>query len=241
MKEQLELTEAELAKINTVWVAEWKAVEILPKSPREMRAWVQNQTVLAGRVADIREHKAKTGELKTRIDTLCRQLSKFLVALGEPQAGGAETLVQLLVRSRKAADQAEKAHMKRERLLMDLSQHEEELLEVTFRVEKTEKAMAQWRSQWADAILPLGLKEDATPAQALGVLEDLKNLFDKLNEAEVLRKRVQGIDRDAEAFNSEVSGLIINFAQELAKHPSEQAAVELHVRLTRAFTRSVSW
>ena len=47
-----------------------------------MRAWTQNQAVLADRLAAIREQKAKAGELKARIDILCRELNQCLVDLG---------------------------------------------------------------------------------------------------------------------------------------------------------------
>ena len=236
LKEQLELAEAELAKINAAWVAEWKASGILPKSPREMRAWVQNQAVLAGRVADIREQKAKTGELKARIEKLCRELNQCLRALGESPALENETLARLLDRSQRFAEQMDKAQTQREQILRDLSQCQEELQGVTSRAEKTEKALAQWQSQWAEAILPLGLKADATPVQAFAVVEDLKTLFDKLKEAEILRKRIQGIDRDAEAFLGKVAGLITSIAPELSEQPPQQAAAELQVRLTRTRT-----
>jgi uncharacterized protein YhaN len=66
------------------------------------------------------------------------------------------------------------------------------------------------------------------------VLEEIKNLFGKIKEAEELRKRIQGIGRDAEAFNSRVASLVTNNAPELSGHPSEQAAAELHARLNRA-------
>jgi len=236
LKEQLESAETELAKINAAWAAEWEPIEVSPKSPREMRAWVQNQAVLAGRVAEIRGQKAKTGELKARNETFRRDLSQCLEALGESPALGNETLARLLDRSQRLAEQMDKAQTQREQILRDLSQCQEELQGVTSRTEKTEKALAQWQSQWAEAILPLGLKADAVPVQAFAVLEDLKILFDKLKEAAIHRKRIQGIDRDTEAFLGKVAGLITSIAPELSEQPPQQAAAELQVRLTRTRT-----
>jgi len=235
LKEKLESAEAELAKINAEWTAEWKPIEILPKSPREMRTWAQNQAILAGRVADIREQKAKTGEMQVRIETFRRDLSQCFVELGESPAFENETLTHLLDRSQKLADQIDKARIKREQLFREQSQQEEELREVTSRVEKTEKGLAIWKSQWSKAIVPLGLKEDSSPAQAFAVLEELDKLFGKLKQAEELQKRIQSIDRDAEAFNNRVASLVTNNAPEFSEHPSEQAAAKLHARLTRAW------
>jgi uncharacterized protein YhaN len=234
LKKHIESAEAELKKINAEWAVEWKPIEILPKSPREMRTWAQNQAILAGRVADIRELKAKTNELKAHIESLRRALSQCLVKLGESPASANETLTLLLDRSQKSADQMDKARIKREQLLREQSLQEEELMEVTSRVEKAEKDLKRWRSQWSKAVVPLGLKENSIPAQAFAMLEEIENFDGKLKQAEELRKRIQAIDRDAKAFNNRVDSLVANNAPELSEHPSEQAVAKLHARLTLA-------
>lgn len=234
LKAQIDTQTVELEAVQGQWTGIWNALGISPASPREMRAWVQNQTVLAGQVANIRQQKAKASEIKGRIEMLRRELEQCLVGLGKSAHREQETLADLLAESQKAADRMDRARLQHEQFMRDLSQCETELREISSRAERTEQALVQWRSQWAEAIKPLGLSADATPAQAFAVLEDLKILFDKLKEAGVLVKRISGIDRDADAFGVKVFRLTASHAPDLSKLPATQAAAELHARLTRA-------
>ena len=66
------------------------------------------------------------------------------------------------------------------------------------------------------------------------MIEDIKDLFVKIKEAEVLRQRIDGIDRDAKAFAGKVIDLAEREAQDLSGLPVEQAVAEFNARLTRA-------
>ena len=236
LKGRLEAAESELTKIREEWSAVWGGIGILPKSPREMRVWTQNQALLADQVSSIRERKAKADELKARIEACCRELSSCLTALGEPREGEDETLVHLLDRGRKRADQIDKARMERDHLLHDQARLFGDLRELESRAGKTERDLAQWRSRWEEAIRPLGLKEEATPAQANAVVEDLKTLFIKLGEADILRKRIKGIDQDAEEFTERFSRLAGSVAPDFLDLSVDLAADKLNTRLTHART-----
>jgi uncharacterized protein YhaN len=67
-------------------------------------------------------------------------------------------------------------------------------------------------------------------------MEDLKSLFEKLKEADVLHKRLKGIDRDAEAFTTNVTTLVDQVARDFKAFPVEQAASELNAALNRSRT-----
>jgi len=104
LKDMVKTAEVELAKIKEEWSAVWESIGILPRSPREMRVWVQDQRALADHVSTIREQKAKVGVLKARIETHCKELSEYIVTLGEPAAYADETLIHLIERSQKVVD-----------------------------------------------------------------------------------------------------------------------------------------
>jgi uncharacterized protein YhaN len=65
-------------------------------------------------------------------------------------------------------------------------------------------------------------------------MEELKALFDKLKEADVLQKRISGIERDAAAFQTRVLELVNIAAKDLADLPADKAAVEINTRLRQA-------
>jgi len=234
LEDMVKTAEVELAKIKEEWFAVWEAIGISPKSPREMRVWAQDQRALADQVSTIREQKAKAGVLKALIKTHCRELSECLVTLGEPAAYADKTLVHLIERSQKVVDRMVRIKSEHEQVVRDLEQKENDLLEAKSRAKKTEQDLLQWQSEWTKAIRFLGLESDADPAQAVSVIEDIKDLFVKLKEAEVLRQRIDGIDTDAKAFAGKVHDLTGREVPDLSGIPVEQAVAEFNARLTRA-------
>jgi Rad3-related DNA helicase len=80
----------------------------------------------------------------------------------------------------------------------------------------------------------LDLTADAQPEEANVVMDELKNLFEKIKEADILQKRIIGIDRDREEFIRRVTGLVEVIANDLSKRPASEAALELHHRLKQS-------
>ncbi|MBI3325330.1 MAG: hypothetical protein HYZ81_01310, partial [Nitrospinae bacterium] len=94
--------------------------------------------------------------------------------------------------------------------------------------------LAQWRTGWTAAVAGLGLEGDARPAEANAVLTKLDELLKKLDEADELAKRIEGIDRDARVFEEDVKDLVARIAPDLLDLPAEQAAAQLNARLNKA-------
>jgi uncharacterized protein YhaN len=236
LETDLAAAEKRFAETLQEWIRLWEPVDIVPRTPREMRVWAQNHRSLTAKAAEIRERKAKAEDLRNNIDAQRRSLDQCLLTLSGFPAGEIETLSDLIKRSRKVVESQEHLGRKREQLLAAIAQRENELTTAQTRVTDSEKDLSQWQSRWAQAVSPLGLDANAFPAQANVVVEELKTLFDKLNEAAILQKRMAGIDRDADAFASNVLALVKAAAVDLAGMPADQAAVELNRRLNRIRT-----
>ena len=240
-EKQIEILKAELdaavkafAEIEDQWVVLWKSAGIFPRSPREMRGWVQDQSALAEKAAEIRERRARNDDLKAGMDAQRISIDQCLRELSELPSKEGESLADLIKRGRKVIEHQEALHQKREKLLHEKTQRETDLFEVNSRVKDIETALSQWQKEWAQAIRPLGLDETADPAQAGAVMDDLKSLFDKLKEAGIIDKRIASIDRDAEVFAEKVAGLTEQVAKDLKELSAEQAVTELNAVLTRA-------
>ncbi len=134
----------------------------------------------------------------------------------------------------KQTAQIEKDRLRREQLVSEMESCQSELRDAEVRMDRLEREIGDWQDKWASAMIPLGLDKDATPIQASGVLDEYKNLFFKLKEAEGFRKRIDGIDRDTREFSEKVSQLAQTQAPELLKLPIEQMVTELNARLNRA-------
>jgi uncharacterized protein YhaN len=224
----------ELQKAEKQWLEVWEASGIIPWSPREMRAWLQNQKTLLERRSAILEKKARLDGMKTRIEEHRSRLARSLLCLGDEPREGMGSLTGLIKRAQEVMARQEEIRLKRERCLEEKREREKELRETKVQVVNLETELTRWQGQWERAVGGLGLGKEARPAQANALLEDLRTLFEKLKEADILQKRISGIDRDAEAFTEKVHRLAERIAGDLKDLPPDQVAPELMVRLNRA-------
>ncbi len=232
------LAEAEKARadLNKEWLELWQPPGITPRSPQEMQAWIRNQTAMAEKATEIREKKAKVDGIETEIAAHIKTLNQILLNISDSPAKGNKTLGDLVKRARKIIAKEDNRRRKQEQLENEKNQRQQELADAKLKVKSSEKDLAQWQKDWEKAVRPLGLDADAIPPQANAVMNELKDLFDKLKEANLLQKRIEGIDRDADQFGKRVSGLTDAVAQDLKEFPAEEATAELNTRLTRART-----
>ncbi|MCD6305227.1 MAG: AAA family ATPase [Deltaproteobacteria bacterium] len=230
------LAEAEnaLTKTLNAWKDMWSPLGISPLSPREMRAWVQNRRAMCEKYSDIQNRTRKAAILQARIDQERKALGQALAAVSERMEGITKTLTALIQRGRRLVDQNDSIRGKREALLRDIEQRTSRKKEMESRIEQIQKEFSRWEIQWAEAVRPLGLGSNALPEEANAIIEDLKDLFEKRKDTEILGTRIKGIDRDAAIFSQKVMHLARYVAPELQGLPVEQAVTELNGALTRA-------
>ena len=236
LKTEIDTAEKAKEKLVKEWTQLWQPSEITPRSPKEMRAWAQNHMTLATKAKEIREHQARVDRLKEEIDVHLKSLNQCLKNIFEPHSADGETLTDLIKRSKRVIRAEDEVHNKIKQLGSEKTQREQELAEAQARVDSSEMDLSQWQQEWAQAVRPLGLDADAVPAQANAVMEDLNSLFGKLKDANILQKRIHGINRDADEFAIKVTGLVDAVAKDLKDLPAGDATLELNSRLTRART-----
>lgn len=234
LKKELEQAENNLGVVNRQWCEIWKPAGITPMSPREMRAWVLDQQEVIRELGKIRLRRARADDLKARIEIHRDQVDRCLTAISHLPSRPEETLSDLILRSRKVIKNQEKLGARLDKLAADKKEREKTLKEACQRRDRIENDITRWQGEWERAVQPLGLDAGATPGQAGAVMDDLKSLFDKLKEADILEKRIRGIDRDADTFSKRVTSLAKQVAPGAKKIPVEQAAADLNARLTRA-------
>jgi uncharacterized protein YhaN len=243
IKKQLDLLKTEYDHalnarndLDNEWIQLWQPCGITPRSPREMQPWIQSHNNMADKAADLREKKAKVDAMQMQIAAQIKTLDQILLNLSDMPTKDDSTLGALVKRARKIIEKEDQRRRKQEQLANENHQREQELADATLKVKSSEKDLARWQVDWEKSVRPLGLDADAIPPQANAVMNELKDLFDKLKEANILQKRIEGIDRDAEQFRKKVIGLAGTLAKDLIDLPAEAATVELNTRLTRART-----
>ena len=226
-----EITESERRQLSEAWSKLWQSTGIKPRSPKEMTQWFIDFKSLSNKIRDIRRRRAACEELLQTIDVHRRKLSGCIGALGSACIDPACSLTTLMKKARSIIADEEMLQRKREQLLRDKSKLARDLKTVQSRLASSQEDLSQWRVLWKEALRPMGLHADARPNEANVVMDDLKSLFEKIKEADILQKRIEGMDRDTEAFAGKVAILVDVVAKDLSKRPAPEAAIALHHRL----------
>ena len=234
MKERIAEAERELSALREAWRGVWEVTGISPLPPKEMGGWVRDQRSILEQFSKINEKAARASALNGEIQAHRAHMDGCLRSASQPGVDEKETLADLIQRGRKVLDAQSKLGTERAKLGADLERLERESREARQRVAEIEHDLSRWQDEWRDAIRPLGLGGDSIPEQADAVIDELKTLFDKLREAGILKKRIHGIDRDAEVLRKKAVQVAERAAPELADLPADHIITELGVRLTRS-------
>lgn len=233
MEDQKGRSQQLLDEIKEEWGNLWTPIGIVPLPPREMRAWLNRQEHLALDVERWRGLQRDLEGVQIEIAEHKAHLGRALDNLRELAPGPEETLEVLLARCHQIEARIRDDARQREDLEKRIDKLEVELVQAgRMKVVATSK-LQEWKKAWSAAVKPLGLKGEASPAEAYAVLNEMEELFKSVDQAATSRGRIAGIRRDAEKFQVDVHDLVDHVAPELAELPPEQAAAELHARLTQ--------
>jgi uncharacterized protein YhaN len=231
---KLAALDGQLQELSAQWQTLWQPMGIEPGTPREMRAWKKQQADLVAAAALHRTSESEYAELASQVCSLREELARSLHNLGEPTPQPAETLVSIVERCEQLAGRIQGAHDARLTLARDRDRLERELADARRQAAEIQDQLDRWRNDWSAAVQGLRLGSDSGPTEANSVLEALQELHEKLSDAECLRERIEGIDKDAEAFCQQTRRLTESAAPDLVQIPFEQAANDLYDRLITA-------
>ncbi|MDD3460726.1 MAG: AAA family ATPase [Mesotoga sp.] len=232
-KEKGELQD-QLSKVGKEWQSVWATSGIVPLTPKEMRSWVGKQNDLVRQSEDVRQKRQEIESLRKTIERHRLELGEALERLGEPQPEPKETLEMLLDRCDNVNDSIEKLSMQRKEL-------KNQIQEINKKVDKSDQEwklasgrLMEWEAQWAAAMESIGLTGKALPSEAYVIMDKIGKLSQKLSEAKNLKKRIDGINKDAGKLMKDISALTEHIAPDLKKLSGDQAVVVLHSRLRKA-------
>jgi len=194
-------------EIGVRWQGLWAGCGIVPRGPREMRAWLATFDALRlqveelGRIdADVRIKKARQHEMRT---LLMQELALAGVATAPDDAG----LGPVLRRAEAVAEALREDKARREALARNISDLASAVDKADAGSQDASTNLAEWREAWEEALVFLGLPGRALPAEAADYVDTVQECLAKLDEEDVLRKRRDGIDRDGRSFETSVRDL----------------------------------
>ncbi|MDY0220885.1 MAG: AAA family ATPase, partial [Desulfobacterium sp.] len=239
-------------EIHDSWVRAWQSSTVAPLSPREMIGWLAEIDKLRFKVGDIlkKEQAIEIDEqhrrnLKQALWEELRSMGSMnsvdsagsvesVDSMGEDALPDTEELGPVLVFAEalleRIADQKakfEKIKEKQAQAQKAYSQSEEDL-------KTAREDLTDWQKQWRKAFLDLGLKGDISTLEAIDLMDNLQNCFDKLKEADDLKKRIKGIERDADELEASVVELLKTVAPDMVDLPLDQSILKLRTMLNQA-------
>lgn len=222
--------EAELHGAQAAAEAAWRSLwqgRLEPLLPRTMLRWLNDREVLvqgyARQAQAKRDARADEGALAAALS----ELSAELEALGESARLLWESPLQVVERTEELLRLVSDQDQKRQELEQQVRHGETQLQQLSSALEEAKEAQRDWRAEWQRALKRLGLERDAGPDEVNAMLDGLSDLFHRLEQAQGVRRRIAGMERDGEQLSGDVLTLARTALPEVAELPVEAAAEAL--------------
>ena len=233
--QQLDECTSEKRQIDTEWEALWDPCEIQPHTPREMRAWLDNQEKLRYQVVQLNALRQQVSDLENNRDTQIQLLKQQLESLGK-YGPDSVSLESILLKSEEIVDEFEEISRQRVTLEKAIKTLECDQESVRAECQAASSELDEWNIQWKAVVEGVGLEGDALPSEAADVIDKLRDLFAKQSDAEKLQIRIHAIDEDAKSFSGQVGSVVATVAPEFAGLLTEEAVMHLNTLLSESRT-----
>jgi len=234
-KDQIEEVDRELNAIldeqqrfEESWTLLWQPLHIEPLPPREMRSWVLALSGIVERVSNLGSKRKDLQATELKIAAMQSELRQELVSVGVALSSTQTTLQDMLELAQQTEKDLQSVEKSRSLYTDTIAKAKVDAEEVEASLDKAKSALDAWKSEWATEMQRIGLEPNALPNQANEVLNSIKELFQKLHDADGFRKRNFGIDRDAKRFVADVQQI----ASEVSPEFTSLTIEELILRLT---------
>lgn len=238
-------TEAAAARQTALlseWRSLWQPTGIAPRTPREMLTFLRKHAELVQKSEWVAELEIRYG---TVLGHQAAQSATLKLALRETSGvmPNVNSRDELLAQSEALIAATSAAAQERNEASRDVRQIELELSGAQGarpRLARTQADMAEWRTQWDAAVAGLPVAPNAAPDEASADLDRLSDVRQALELADDTRRRLQEIDESCRQFEVDVRALTARLAEDLSAFPVDQAAAELHARLTKGLRDQAS-
>ncbi|MEN9579485.1 MAG: hypothetical protein RJA70_2494 [Pseudomonadota bacterium] len=225
-------SQAARAHAEQSWSELWQS-RVAPLAPKAMLRWLTERDglLLAWSRQQQAQREAREGE--GELAEALAELSAELVAVGETARLLWESPLQTVERAEETARALTEKSARRQELERELRHAETQVEQLSTSLEEAKEAQRVWRAQWQKALKPLGLERDAGAEEVNAMLEGLGDLFHRLDQAQTIRRRIAGMDRDSEQLAEAVRALaqaVLPAALELDVEPAAETLLREHKR-----------
>ena len=217
--------------LTAEWETVWEETKIKPLTPKEMINWLTDIDSLRYKLNDLSNKETEANDKKEIRKKCLDSLIMELTSLDEKKEFPGKELTPVKLFAESILDKIINNKTKHEKLSENKDQELEVLKKAQEDKENTGKAMREWKHKWDNTLDGIGLKDQITPGEMQDFLETIEACISKLDKAKELQSRINGIDRDAKKFCSDVISLIEQAATNLKTIPPEQAVLKLNTML----------
>lgn len=205
------------------WQQLWQPLGLAPLSPAEMRGWLSRAADLARQAESLQSRQQELARLRGAAEIVRRELHAALAEVGEGALLADEPLPHLIDRAEDLADRLTRGAQERKTWEKQKVTLQQSQTEANRELAQAQSALAQWQTLWRQSVAPLGLGEEATPAEVAAILAQADSYFSKVKEASTIEERIAGIDRRADLFIKSLGGLVARIAPDLEGAPADVA------------------
>jgi uncharacterized protein YhaN len=231
LERETEQLDAEAGEAERRWHALWSTCGINPLSPREMREWVSEFEKLLFRVEEAEKAASELAQKEIRRQDLRGALIAEMRNMRESGDFSGAEIAPVLMHAETVAENIKSIQTKREKLEARIDDLENSLRTAGMDKNNAENKLKTWQAKWKEVLSPLGLNAEANPEEAIDYMDTLQTCLEKLKEADILRARIEGIDRDNQDFKSDLEHLVLQIAPDLRDAEVVQAVSDLQARL----------
>jgi len=233
-RQTLTACEETCTQLQEAWLQVWQAAQVTPASPEEMRTWLMRfQQVLAA-IARMREHEHEAEALHAQLATVRVALGRELTLIGASGVLDDESFSAMLDRAQALVNAHLKAARKREEVEAQLRTSAQALEDAHEDEVSVQQDALRWQADWQAAVAPLRMPGTVSPTDVETFLEKLDALHAQIKTADDLRKRIDGIERDAQIFTRDVAALLEKLALSWEGRTVQQVVAALHAQLLKA-------
>lgn len=206
LEERTATVEAGRDEVNREWRDIWSACGVEPRSPREMRDWLQDRARILESAEKVRRLNRKVASLSSTIGAREESLKELLREVGQTPPAQArigqlrqQATAQIEETRRQLAEKGE------QNALFQRAKGAVELRGAKLAIEKA--TMNQWLDDWTSALEPTWLSDDFSAKQATAVLEHLADLAAISKSLDEKASRIRSIKADHIRFEDDVKVL----------------------------------
>lgn len=219
--------ETEQKTLLTAWQALWQSSQIIPQAPSVMLEWLRLLETYQQKAAELREARQTIVEKTSICDA-------FESSLRQTLADNETPIDRILHTARMKIDESKQIGGRRQEVVQAVEDNEARQKEVAGRLTSIQQQRADWQQRWQEQLTALSLPVDWDIAAIEQLLSTIEQVLHDDNVAGELRKRIEDMERERDAFDLAATQLAKDLAPELVAMPMVERVRQLSARCEAA-------